>query len=112
MPVNIYMKKLLTLSLAIILLSSCARYYVGKVSDHFDGTRFYDPEINYEASFWDFLKWRLTSNSVSWPDKIEVDQYDVPPQRVYINLQQAMQKDHTGHKVKILEVGASWYVPL
>lgn len=66
-----------------IILLSCSLYHTGKVSDHFDGTRFYDPEVNYDSSFWSLLKWRLNRKSIAWPDKVEVFKYDIPPQRVY-----------------------------
>jgi L-ascorbate metabolism protein UlaG (beta-lactamase superfamily) len=53
------------------------------VSDHFDGTRFYDPKVDYKNTFWATLKWQLNKESKAWPDKVSVTHYDIPPQRVY-----------------------------
>ncbi|MDP5110349.1 MAG: MBL fold metallo-hydrolase [Rickettsiaceae bacterium] len=76
------MSKLLTILFVVITISSCTNYYEGKVSDHFDGSRFFDPEINNNKSFGSFLKWQLTKKSVPWPDRIELLEYDAPPARV------------------------------
>lgn len=64
-----------------------------KVSDHFDGIRFFDPELNSNKNFLDFLKWRLTSKSSNWPDKIINNQLDIPPSRVM------------GHDLRVSYVG-------
>jgi L-ascorbate metabolism protein UlaG (beta-lactamase superfamily) len=77
------MKKIALLISFNITLSACAPYYVGKVSDHFNGNSFYDPEVNYENSFWAVLKWQLNRENKPWPSKIKVSQYDIPPNRVY-----------------------------
>ena len=76
------MKRIFFLCLFSLSLLSCTRYYVGKKSDHFDGNRFYDPGLNYKNTFWDFLKWKLVHRSKAWPDKVEVNSYDIPPERV------------------------------
>lgn len=76
------MSKLLAILFVVITISSCTNYYEGKVSDHFDGSRFFDPEINNNKSFGSFLKWQLTKKSVPWPDRIELLEYDAPPARV------------------------------
>jgi L-ascorbate metabolism protein UlaG (beta-lactamase superfamily) len=63
-------------------LFSYSKYYDGKITDHFDGTRFFDPELNNDKSFVDFLKWRFTTKSYPWPDKVLNNQFDLPPDRV------------------------------
>jgi hypothetical protein len=42
-------------------LGGCTRYYTGPVSDHFNGTTFFNPGKLREDGFSDFLKWRLTA---------------------------------------------------
>ena len=59
-----------------------SKYYHGNISDHFDGTRFFDPELNNEKTFFDFLKWRITKKSSPWPEKVLNNQFDLPPARV------------------------------
>jgi len=68
--------------LSLMTVSSCTKKYEGKVSNHFDGKRFFDPEMNYKKNFWDFLKWKFNYKSVAWPDHVDVIKYDHPPQRV------------------------------
>lgn len=63
------------------------------MSDHFDGNRFFDPEVDYKQSFWSFLKWKFNGHSAHWPNHIDVVQYDKPPQRVL------------GDKLRISNVG-------
>lgn len=57
-------------------------YYQGKPSDHFDGVRFFDPELNFKKSFFEVLKWHLTRKPCPWPDKVPNHPFDVPPARV------------------------------
>lgn len=79
-------KIFLILILAVIAFCyysfSYTKYYTGKLSDHFDGTRFFDPEVPYDKSFVDVLKWRMVKNPAKWPEKVENKQFDIPPQRV------------------------------
>ena len=58
------------------------KYYNGKQSDHFNGTRFFDPEANQDKNFFDFLKWQLTKKYSPWPDKVLNLSFDCPPTRV------------------------------
>ena len=76
------MNKLLAMLFAVITISSCTNYYEEKVSDHFDGSRFFDPELENGKSFGSFLKWQLTKKPVPWPDRVELLEYDIPPARV------------------------------
>ncbi len=59
-----------------------AKYYDGSPSDHFDGVKFFDPELNYNKNFFDVLKWLCIRKSHPWPDKVPNNQFDVPPIRV------------------------------
>ncbi|RWH44462.1 MBL fold metallo-hydrolase [Mesorhizobium sp.] len=43
------------------------RYYSGPLSDHFDGSLFFDPEGRPPARFTDLLKWQLSGGRSKWP---------------------------------------------
>lgn len=58
------------------------RYYQGPVSDHFDGTRFFNPGKPMNKGFFSVLKWRLTGSRQPWPEYRELPHTDRPPQRV------------------------------
>lgn len=79
------MTKLISILSTIIFISSCSNYYNGEKSDHFDGKRFFDPEVRDEKKFSSFLKWQLTKKSFPWPERVDVESYNVPPQRIYGN---------------------------
>lgn len=53
------------------------------MSDHYDGKRYFDPEQNHQHTVCDLLKWRLSNQSVKWPEHVEVDCYDQPPVRIF-----------------------------
>lgn len=76
-------RRIVTLISTLIALSSCSNYYNGPVSDHFDGSTFYDPELQNKKSFFDFLAWQFNRKSITWPDKVSLNQFDSPPERVY-----------------------------
>ncbi|WP_019997583.1 MBL fold metallo-hydrolase [Aureimonas ureilytica] len=42
-------------------------YYSGPVSDHFDGTRFFNPEGMEPRPFLDVLRWQFGGGRVAWP---------------------------------------------
>lgn len=47
------------------------RYYSGPVSDHFDGTVFFNPGGTPPGSFRDLLRWQLGERREPWPDRFE-----------------------------------------
>jgi L-ascorbate metabolism protein UlaG (beta-lactamase superfamily) len=79
------MIRLVAIAFVLIFISSCSNYYEGKMSDHFDGNRFFDPENRNNKNFWSFLKWQFNKKSIKWPDHVEVKKYDIPPTRVLGN---------------------------
>ena len=57
-------------------------YYSGPPSDHFDGLRFFNPgQPETDRSLRDFLRWKLTERSATWPRSVPVRQ-TVPDTRV------------------------------
>lgn len=49
------------------------RYYAGPASDHFDGTRFFNPgQPPTDRSLRDMIRWKRTSRPASWPRSVLV----------------------------------------
>lgn len=92
MPMKIFLLSSLLLLLALQL--SCApRYYRGPVSDHFDGSRFYNPGSPLNKGLVEFLKWQWTRQPQPWPGYSELPSTDTPPLRV------------TGNQLRVSLVG-------
>ncbi len=55
----------------VCLNSSCATEFIPprdlSKSDHYDGSRFFNPSLKEPKTFWDFLKWRFTADTTPWP---------------------------------------------
>jgi L-ascorbate metabolism protein UlaG (beta-lactamase superfamily) len=81
--------------------ASRMRTYEGPVSDHFDGTRFFDPDGSPPKSISEVLRWQFGPDRQRqpWPEWAPSPYADTPPQRV------------TGDKVRLSFVGhASWLI--
>jgi L-ascorbate metabolism protein UlaG (beta-lactamase superfamily) len=81
--------------------ASRMKTYDGPVSDHFDGTQFFDPDGVPPKSLGEVLRWQLGSGRerAVWPDHVPNAHDDTPPPRV------------TGYKVRLSFVGhASWLI--
>lgn len=48
------------------------QYYSGPVSDHFNGTRFFNPGGEAPRGFSDLLKWQFNGNRQKWPKQVAV----------------------------------------
>src|SRR5215471_11068826 len=49
------------------------RNYEGPVTEHFDGTRFFNPgQPSTDRGLVDILRWRLTSAAARWPKSVPV----------------------------------------
>ena len=68
------------------LRSATARYYDGPVSDHFDGTRFFDrngvPAKSVPKALYDQWLWYRDGNRQTWPEWAPSPYKDTPPARV------------------------------
>src|SRR4051812_42117712 len=64
------------------LSSATARYYDGPVSDHFDGTRFFDVSGSAPKSFSDQWRWWRNGERQKWPESAPTGFSDAPPARV------------------------------
>ncbi len=82
-------------------LSFCAPpYYQGPVSDHFDGTRFFNPGKPMDKGLLEVLKWQWTRKPEPWPAYQELPATDKPPQRVQGNL---LRVSLVGHVTVLLQ---------
>src|SRR6185503_5171437 len=64
------------------LRSASARYYDGPVSDHFDGTRFFDVHGSTARTLADQWRWYREGNRQKWPEWEPSPYSDRPPARV------------------------------
>lgn len=77
------------------------RTYEGPISDHFDGSQFYDPDGVPPKSLASVVRWQFGSDRrrTAWPEWAPSPYADTPPPRV------------TGDKVRLSFVGhASWLI--
>lgn len=67
-----YKGKTVVLSLCLLPLLSCAASPKQEVSDHFDGTKYFNPTLKdqFSPSFGDIMK-MMSEGRVEWPDKVE-----------------------------------------
>lgn len=94
---NMYKLLIIIISVSLILFFWPPKYYYGKKSDHFDGTKFFDPNIKHKPSFWKFLKWKVLDSKANWPDSVDSIN-SIPQNRVY------------GNKIVVTNVGHTTFL--
>ena len=57
------------------------RYYTGPISDHFDGTRFFNPGGSPPRGFPDLLKWQFSGGRAKWPPRVPLSARPKPAAR-------------------------------
>jgi hypothetical protein len=62
--------------------AAVSRYYDGPVSDHFDGTYFFDPHGAPPKSFVDLARWWSSREGEPWPQWAPSPFLDRPPARI------------------------------
>jgi hypothetical protein len=67
---------------ALMARAASARYYHGPVSDHFDGTRFFDVNGAPPRSLADVIRWRMSGAASNWPAWSASPHSDRPPSRI------------------------------
>jgi L-ascorbate metabolism protein UlaG (beta-lactamase superfamily) len=76
-------------------------YYTGPVSDHFDGTRFFDPHGAPPKPFTDLLRWQFGGDErARWPESWPLERTDVPPPRVEGD---AIRLSYVGHATILMQ---------
>ncbi len=74
--------------------TGCNAYYCGPVTDHFDGSIFFNPGRPSMKSFSDLMKWRFSEGKEDWPESRPSPFKDKPPARVAGT---ALRVAHVGH---------------
>jgi L-ascorbate metabolism protein UlaG (beta-lactamase superfamily) len=67
---------------ALTARAASARYYHGPVSDHFDGTRFFDLNGAPPRGLADLVRWRMSRGASHWPAWSPSPHADRPPPRI------------------------------
>ena len=79
-------RSMLAMLAAIPVFGACvgrSTAHSGPVSDHFDGTLFFNPDGEPPRSFLDLARWHLTERATPWPDQVPSPfPADRPPPRV------------------------------
>ncbi len=57
---------------ALLMVSGCSSVSARR-SDHFDGSRFFNPGAKVDKSFWQFLKWQWSRDAAEWPDWRDIE---------------------------------------
>jgi L-ascorbate metabolism protein UlaG (beta-lactamase superfamily) len=82
-----------------VIWASRMKTYQGPISDHFDGTHFFDPDGSPPKSLGEVLRWQIAGGGAKWPEWAPSSYADKPPPRV------------TGDKARLSFVGhASWLI--
>jgi L-ascorbate metabolism protein UlaG (beta-lactamase superfamily) len=59
----------------LVFISSCSHSEQFPVSDHYDGSRFFNPNGPGTKSLWDVFLWKLKSNPADWPSEVKNKKY-------------------------------------
>jgi L-ascorbate metabolism protein UlaG (beta-lactamase superfamily) len=86
----------------IVGRGAITRYYAGPVSDHFDGTRFFDPHGVEPKRLTDLLRWWLAGGKSEWPAWRSYPNSDRPPARVE---GAACRISFVGHATLLIQTG-------
>ncbi len=62
--------KVVRIVLCIVLFGCRTEGYEGPPSDHFDGKRFFQPGVDMDKGFFDFLRWTLFGDREEWPEAV------------------------------------------
>jgi L-ascorbate metabolism protein UlaG (beta-lactamase superfamily) len=80
--------------------AATARYYDGPVSDHFDGTHFFDPHGVPPKRLADLLRWWTSGGKAEWPAWHPYPHVDRPPARVEGN---TLRISFVGHATLLIQ---------
>ncbi len=75
------------------------RYYSGPVSDHFDGTQFFNPGGTAPKGFRDLLRWQFEGGKADWPDDVGITR--AKPEARVADLRVTM----IGHATVLIQAG-------
>ncbi len=83
----------------LTLCSGCAMYN-GPVSNHFDGSRFYNPDGG-DHSLGDEVRWLWQMKTVEWPEWLEDVPQPLPIERVGLG---ALRVTHVNHATVLIQL--------
>ena len=75
------------------------RYYSGPVSDHFDGTVFFNPDGDAHRGLRALIRWQLGGTRATWPDAVPVAQTAPPPDV------EGLRATMVGHATVLIQAG-------
>ena len=78
------------------------RYYQGPVSDHFDGTRFFNPNGIEPRGFFDLLRWQFGGGKARWPKQVAPRVPPAKPARTVSG--DALRVTMVGHATLLIQV--------
>lgn len=101
------MKKIRPFFIALILIqmgcSSMRNHNHYSVSDHFDGTHFFNPwGNNVSKSLWDVLKWRFSTTPGPWPTQVV---NSAQPQLLPKGAKGSVHITYVGHATALIQDG-------
>jgi L-ascorbate metabolism protein UlaG (beta-lactamase superfamily) len=63
----------------LVVLAACARAPARPVSDHFDGSIFFNVPSDPHKGLWDVLRWQFSRRPGPWPERLGPPVVDLPP---------------------------------
>jgi L-ascorbate metabolism protein UlaG (beta-lactamase superfamily) len=92
---------LLILVLGAAFYFHITNVYQGKITDHYDGVHFFNPNENDNRPFYKFLYWAFTRKPSNWDlYNIPVSEKDIPPSIV----NEGLRVSHIGHATILIQV--------
>ena len=99
-------KRALVVGLVACAIAACAALdyrralYTGPVSDHFDGTRFFNPGHPIGKGAVDVLEWQFKRDKAQWPESVPLAATAKPPERV---MGKALRVTFVGHATVLIQ---------
>ncbi|MGH8442299.1 MAG: MBL fold metallo-hydrolase [Nevskiaceae bacterium] len=83
-----------------IAVSYTSAYYDGPPSDHFDGSRFFNPQGSIGKGLLDVIQWRMKAETAKWPESVPLAKTAKPAKRVDGN---ALKVTFVGHATVLIQ---------
>ncbi len=80
------------------------RYYAGPISDHYDGTRFFNPDGPRDKSAGDLVRFLTGTRFAAWPRNIVDPKAEAPPARVGGTALRVTSIGHASHLIQTADL--------